>query len=204
MAKKNYYAVKDGYKKGIFNSWEECRKLVTGYPNAQYKGFSTLEEAENYMNNAQNICENKSDCVVAYVDGSFDAKSMVYSYGCAIILPDGTVQEFSGNGNNKENAKLRNVTGEMLGAMVATKYAIKQGYKYIDICYDYSGIEQWVVGNWKAKTKLTREYANAMREWSREINIDFTKVEAHTNVMYNERADQLAKEALKKYKNNTE
>lgn len=75
---------------------------------------------------------------------------------------------------------------------------MKQGYQCIDIHYDYAGIEQWVAGNWKAKTKLTRKYANAMKEWGKDIDIIFTKVAAHTNVMYNERADQLAKVALKK------
>lgn len=198
MAKKRFYAIKAGYQTGIFNSWEECKELVTGYPNAKYKGFSTMKEAQDYMNDAQSICTSKDDCIVAYVDGSFDAENMVYSYGCVIILPDGTTQEFAGNGNNQENAKLRNVTGEMLGAMFATKYAMKQGYQCIDIHYDYAGIEQWVAGNWKAKTKLTRKYANAMKEWSKDIDIIFTKVAAHTNVMYNERADQLAKAALKK------
>lgn len=198
MAKKNFYAIKVGHQTGIFTSWDECKRLVEGYPNAKYKGFSTLKEAQNYMKDSQEVCVNGDDYVVAYVDGSFDAENMIYSYGCVVILPDGTVHEFSGNGNNQENAKLRNVTGEMLGAMFATRYAMKQGYKGIDIRYDYAGIEQWVVGNWKAKTKLTRKYTNTMKEWSKDIDIAFTKVTAHTNVMYNERADQLAKAALKK------
>lgn len=198
MAKKRYYAVKSGLKIGIFNSWDECKKLVSGYPNAEYKGFSTLEEAKNYMNNVKEVIEHNDNSVIAYVDGSFDSTRMIYSYGCVIINPDNTIQEFSGNGNNKENAKLRNVTGEMLGAMHAVKYAIESGYKAIEIRYDYAGIEQWVTGNWKAKNELTKKYVNAMKAWKKSIKISFTKVAAHTNVEYNERADQLAKSALKK------
>lgn len=198
MAKKRYYAVKFGLKTGIFNSWDECKKLVSGYPNAEYKGFSTLEEAKNYMNNVKEVIEHNNNSVIAYVDGSFDSTRMIYSYGCVIINPDNTIQEFSGNGNNKENAKLRNVTGEMLGAMHAVKYAIESGYKAIEIRYDYAGIEQWVTGNWKAKNELTKKYVNAMKAWKKSIKISFTKVAAHTNVEYNERADQLAKSALKK------
>ena len=197
MAKKRYYAVKSGLKTGIFNSWDECKKLVSGYPNAEYKGFSTLEEAKNYMNNVKEVIEHNDNSVIAYVDGSFDSTRMIYSYGCVIINPDNTIQEFSGNGNNKENAKLRNVTGEMLGAMHAVKYAIESGYKAIEIRYDYAGIEQWVTGNWKAKNELTKKYVNAMKAWKKSIKISFTKVAAHTNVEYNERADQLAKAALK-------
>jgi ribonuclease HI len=198
MAKKRYYAVKSGIKTGIFNSWDECKGFVSGYPNAEYKGFATLDEANNYMNNVEEKFTHSSDSVIAYVDGSFDADNMTYSYGCVIILPDGSIKEFSGQGNNKENAKLRNVTGEMLGAMRSVRFAINNGYKAIEIRYDYAGIEQWVVGNWNTKSELTKKYADAMKKWKKDIKICFTKVAAHTNVKYNERADQLAKQALRK------
>lgn len=49
MAKKNFYAVKKGITPGIYNNWEECKAKITGYSNAEYKGFATLEEAEIYM-----------------------------------------------------------------------------------------------------------------------------------------------------------
>ena len=51
MAAKKYYAVKKGKVTGIFQSWEECRNAVEGYSGAQYKGFSTFEEAGGYMGN---------------------------------------------------------------------------------------------------------------------------------------------------------
>jgi len=35
-----------------------------------------------------------------------------------------------------------------------------------------------------------------MRKWSCQVSLKFTKVAAHTNVYYNEMADQLAKQAL--------
>ena len=48
MAKK-FYAVKSGYTPGVYDTWEECKKQVSGYPGAIYKGFSTLEEAMEYI-----------------------------------------------------------------------------------------------------------------------------------------------------------
>lgn len=48
MAKK-YYAVKKGLMTGIVESWEECKLWVTGYPGAEYKGFSTIAEADAYL-----------------------------------------------------------------------------------------------------------------------------------------------------------
>jgi ribonuclease HI len=52
MAKKKflYFAVRKGYNPGIYRSWEECKNQVSGFPNNQYKGFSTLCEAEEYFN----------------------------------------------------------------------------------------------------------------------------------------------------------
>ena len=46
MAKKKYYVVWQGKKKGIFTSWNECKKQIDGYQGAQYKAFVNKEEAE--------------------------------------------------------------------------------------------------------------------------------------------------------------
>jgi ribonuclease HI len=47
--RKQYYAVRNGRKPGIYRTWEECKAQVDGYAKAQYKGFSSLEEAEEYL-----------------------------------------------------------------------------------------------------------------------------------------------------------
>ncbi|SFK29240.1 viroplasmin family protein [Proteiniphilum acetatigenes] len=46
MAKKKFYVVWKGVKPGIYNSWDDCKAQVSGFENALYKSFSTLEEAE--------------------------------------------------------------------------------------------------------------------------------------------------------------
>ena len=98
MAKK-YYAVKKGRNTGIFTSWEPCRASVTGYSGAQYKSFSTLEEAEDYLEGnreavAESSKEEDKDICTAYVDGSFDLSKKAYSYGC-ILLYQGERREIS-------------------------------------------------------------------------------------------------------------
>lgn len=50
MAKKKYYAVKEGMVRGIFESWKECEQAVKGYPRAIYKSFSRRELAEEFLN----------------------------------------------------------------------------------------------------------------------------------------------------------
>lgn len=47
LATKNkYYVVWEGKDIGIFSSWHACKKSVSGYPNAKYKGFPSKELAE--------------------------------------------------------------------------------------------------------------------------------------------------------------
>lgn len=134
--------------------------------------------------------------LVAYVDGSYEHSVKRYAFGCVFILPDDTVYVENGSGSNPDTAQLRNVSGEMLGAMFAVRWAIRNGFSRIELRYDYEGIEKWVTGEWKSKTELTQKYAAAMRRWMESIQMRFTKVAAHTNVYYNELADRLAKDGL--------
>ena len=209
MAKKKIYAVKKGKTVGTFKTWEECKAAVDGYPGAEYRGFATEEEAKAYLwgagSSALDIpalaaAREREEClpdqVIAYVDGSFDEKIGKYAFGCVILTPDGeTIRRF-GNGDNPESMALRNVTGEMLGAMYAVKWCDKNGYSAVEICYDYMGIEMWATGGWKAKNSLTQKYSAFMRENGRKLHISFRKVAAHTGERYNEEADKLAKTGL--------
>lgn len=212
MAAKRYYCVKKGKVTGMFQSWEECRKSVEGFPGAQYKGFGTYEEACKYLGIAQGAEEESpveaiektegSEAadggrkLIVYVDGSYDDSIKRYAFGCVFILPDGKIYVECGNGNNPQSLQQRNVTGEMLGAMYAVKTAMLNEYTQVELRYDYEGIESWVSGEWRTKTELTAKYAAAMREWARSIKISFVKVPAHSNVKYNELADKLAKIGL--------
>lgn len=47
--KKKYYAVANGFHRGIFDQWWRCRLEVSGYSSAVFKSFETLEEAMNFM-----------------------------------------------------------------------------------------------------------------------------------------------------------
>lgn len=50
MAKKvKFYAVWQGREKGVFSSWDECKKQVEGFEGAQYKSFDSKAEAENAL-----------------------------------------------------------------------------------------------------------------------------------------------------------
>lgn len=204
--KSNFYAIKIGKQPGIYKSWDECKSYVEGFSGALYKGFQTRHEAEDYLsgkhsavNSIKNGIQNKEVDITCYVDGSYDEKTSVYGYGFVAIFKDGTIKEFFGANNDTETARIRNVAGEMLGAMFAVKYARNKRCKSIKICHDYTGIEYWANGYWKANNKFTAGYADYMQRNGKEIDIYFEKVEAHTGVELNERADQLAKYAVNNF-----
>lgn len=205
MAKKknNFYAVKQGKNPGIYKTWDECKAQVEGFSGALYKGFSTRKEAEIYLSgNVEPVIgsdKSKGADITIYVDGSFDVATNVYGYGCVVIKKDGSIEQYYGAGNNPECVLLRNVAGEMLAAMSAVRYAIRSGCKSVNICYDYSGIEMWAIGAWKANNDLTLKYSTSMKEWQDEIAISFQKVAAHTGEKYNEMVDKLAKYAVSNF-----
>lgn len=45
----SYYAVKEGYKPGVYNTWNECAEQVKGYSNAKYKKFDSLDDAKKFV-----------------------------------------------------------------------------------------------------------------------------------------------------------
>ena len=209
MAKKKIYAVRKGKTTGIFYSWDECSASVNGYPGAEYKSFTTKEEANSYLGNsfAVQIEEEKKDqkntaldgtesTLTAYVDGSFDPSIGKYAFGCILLTPDGEIIRESGNGQDPESLAIRNVAGEMLGARYAVQWAINHGYPSLTIYYDYEGIAKWAKGDWKAKNKRTQQYAEFMNGKRSYIQLSFQKVKAHSGDHYNEEVDKLAKSAL--------
>jgi hypothetical protein len=60
MKKSKFYAVKRGRKRGIYESWDECKEQTDGYPNVSYKGFETREEAESWLG-AEEVPEHSPD-----------------------------------------------------------------------------------------------------------------------------------------------
>lgn len=194
MANK-YYAIKVGRKTGIYNSWNECKEYVDGYPNAIYKSFNKLKDAEEFINGHEQIRFNKNTEMIAYIDGSYDDTLKRYSYG-VIIFFNGQKLEFSKSDNDKELIEIRNVAGELKASIFAMNYAINNKVKNLDIYYDYNGIAMWASGQWKANLPFTKEYANYAKKVMNIVKINFIKVESHTGDKYNEEVDKLARAAL--------
>lgn len=206
MAK--YYAVKRGRTTGVFTSWPECQNSVTGYPGAAFKSFKTEEEAWSFVNSGNgntqqdNFSEEElekriadNNKVTAFVDGSYDDSKKEYSYGL-VALGIGKVYEDYCADFEPITVEMRNVAGEILGAVTAMEYCLENNIGELDLYYDYEGIEKWATGEWKCNKVKTKEYKSFVDSIKNKLKITFHKVPAHTGVAYNERADMLAKKAL--------
>lgn len=192
MAK--FYAVKKGKQPGIYQTWDECKQQVHGFSGAVYKSFSSLQEAQDFLVEKKDVIFHEG--IIAYVDGSFNIKTKEYGYGCVIIEGQKVIKKLYGKGNRQELVSMRNVSGEILGALTAIKFALDHHYTQICIYYDYEGIEKWATGVWKANKVATQQYAKIVHDFQEKIDIRFIKVLAHSGDTFNEMADQLAKKAV--------
>lgn len=134
----------------------------------------------------------KKNHAVAYVDGSYSNNTA--GYGVVFFYEDAKEPEyFSGR---CKNASMNNVSGEIEASLFAVNKALEYGCSSIDICYDYTGIEYWATGVWRAKKKETMAYRDQMNFFKGMIDIQFHHVEAHTGDRWNEKADDLAINAV--------
>lgn len=188
-----YYAVKGIDYKNIFNTWDEAKDAISKVEKVKYKSFSTLEEANAFLNDEEvsdNVDEPK-----CYIDGSFDSISNRYSFGGVLIIGS-DVQTFKKGYEPDEYAEFRNVAGEIKGAAFIINYCANRNIPRLHIFYDYIGIEKWYKGEWKANTIIAQKYVEFADNIRNRIEVIFHKVKSHTNNKYNDMADKLAKEAL--------
>lgn len=217
---KKYYAVKVGATTGIFETWEECKASVDGYPGALYKSFKNISDAYAYLgwegqqmsifnmdsfadsSKTTSITKETHDSdkplstatkAVAYVDGSFNKETNVFGYG-VVLFHNGEELHFSQAFDDSEMASMRNVAGEIYGSIAAMRYAVEHKIKNLSIYYDYMGIAKWCTGEWKTGKAGTIAYKKYYDKIKHKVKVTFYKVKGHSGDKYNDLADKLAKE----------
>lgn len=91
-----FYAVKTGRKPGVYRTWDEAKKQVDGFSNAEYKSFENITDATAYLNlsaeSKQKIMQYRQDKLqhalnkVAQKEAKRSQKSNDYF---AVIYTDG-------------------------------------------------------------------------------------------------------------------
>lgn len=216
-----FYAVLDGHSKKpmILETWDQCRKEVTGAKGVRFKSFPTRDEALSFLRmhgedlpaekkelgkqpvekeeEVEAALKEEEDSVIIYVDGSYELSTERYAYGL-VVVHEGKEVHAECEALKGEYSAMRNVAGEVMGAMKAMTYAAKENYKHLVLYFDYQGIESWALGTWKRNNELTRGYHAFYQTMKKELEVTFRKVKGHSGDQYNDRADELAKSAFLK------
>lgn len=139
-----FYAVRKGYERGIYGSWDEAKPLVTGYPGAEYKSFRALMDAEAYM------CAGSTDKVVEQ-----GADALYASCGCCAWMIGGTA---SGVAVRCDGSSVAQELSSVLCGLHLC------GRRDLVIHTRYNGCKAWNSGSWMCRTELSAGYVDAMRE----------------------------------------
>lgn len=204
-----YYAVRGGLEGNkIYTTWAECEKNVKGVADVRYKRFGTKQDALDFMNNVQlhgyeqlsfdmpgSGTETTGKKAEAYVDGSYNIDTCEYACGVVMLIDNREIC-MSHKYDDPGMAKMRNVAGEIEGAMEAVKWALEHDVKFLTIYHDYQGISSWPDGDWNTNNRYTLEYAAYVTKAREYMDVTFVKVKGHSGDVYNDMADRLAKDAL--------
>lgn len=197
-----FYVVKKGKQTGIFETWTECQAVIQGVKGAEYKSFMSKSEAEAYLEDKDVWVEqvqrdNQAGYLVAFTDGSYDKNLNRYSCGVQLIKPNGEEENIRWFGSNEKYLSEKNVTGEVFGVINALDWAISNNYYKIKIYHDYEGLNKWLTGEWTAKSNVAKMYTNLFNSKFRTLlQVEFIKIKGHSNIIYNNKADALARMAL--------
>lgn len=216
MAKKKFYAIKRGYKPGIYTSWGEAEHQVKGFSGARYKGFSTKEEAVLWLEEGQESVSVKNKLspqkkevqkkaekpvkkgeIIIYTDGGAIGNPGPGGYGALILTQEGE-KEFSGGYRRTTNNRM-----ELQGCIVALQnLSEKQGkiILYSDSSYVVNGmskgwVKNWQRNGWRKADKqpvLNKDLWEELADLCVDLNIEFRWVKGHSGNEYNERCDRLA------------
>lgn len=150
---KKYYAVLKGYEPGVYDSWTDCQKQVNGFSGAEFKSYTSREEALTAFNT------NELDVEIepTYKPSSKESISVdVGTHGNPGIMEYRLVWSDTGEEiyHSKEYPVGTNNLGEFLAIVHAIGYVRKENLD-IDIYSDSQTALTWVKKK-QYKTSLER------------------------------------------------
>lgn len=179
---KKIYAVRKGRQTGLFTTWAECQKQVTGYAGARFKGFTNAEEAMRWLSGDDTAGSHTAQPAgrrqIHAVKGprlspeqttDTDQDYIIYTDGSCLKNPDGPggwamVARTTANGAVSEQSgghpSTTNNRMELTAAIKALQWA-PAGSRvalYTDSQYLKNGITRWLAAwkrrGWKKQTGL--------------------------------------------------
>lgn len=206
---KKVYAIKEGFDNNknikienlIVDTWTQCLEYVKGVKGAKYKSFESIEAAKEYLNYKNRLLKKGVDsypeeALHVYVDGSYNVKSKKYSYGF-VAVRNNVVEYIESAARENLKSNIRQIAGELEGAIKAVEYALNAGDKKVVVFHDYEGIFHHATGSWERKEESSENYYSKMKKlFAQGIEVIFVKVDSHTGDFYNELVDECCKYEL--------
>lgn len=171
MAKKKqkYYVVWEGYKPGVYLTWDGCNAQIKGYAGAKFKSYPTHEAAKQAFGESysEHIGTAKKTKVVRTIDHS-DVIWESLSVDAACSGSPG-IMEYRGvwTGDAAQVFHMgpynwgTNNVGEFLALIHGLAYLKKNGMEEIPIYSDSRTAMSWL-RNKKIKTTLERRSSNVI------------------------------------------
>ena len=212
-AAKKYYAVARGRKPGIYRLWagaEGAEAQVRGWAGALYKGFATLDEARQWMDNprsgrrvsapvkaqALSLPVASPDGVTIYTDGACRGNPGPGGYGAIIVAERERIELAKGYRWTTNNRMELMACIAALGSLKAPAEVTL----FTDSRYVVHGIDRGWARKWRANgwMRTKSEAAQNSDLWAELLTlcdrhrVRFVWIEGHAGHPENERCDRLA------------
>jgi ribonuclease HI len=219
---KQYYAVVQGHKPGIYNEWfgpNGAAEQVQGFPEAIYKGFYTEEEMREWLSQYSNtdfVQDRFGDIIDQPISMPINDLDEFLEQGNIVMYSDGAALNNPGPGgygvvllHKKRRKELSegfrlttNNRMELLGCIAGLK-ELKFRCSVVvvtDSRYVVDGITKGWAKGWRSKNwmRTRKEKAENSDLWAQLLDlcdqheVQFRWVKGHAGNVENERCDQLA------------
>ena len=212
-----FYAVKKGRKTGIFTTWAECQKQVSGFPKAEFKSFISKQEADDWLKEIKSSNENrrKNYSVIVYTDGGSrnhgnkkgehvkknDKAAWAYLIKYQGSIISDTDGEYGSTNNRMEimalkksllDLKQRELQNEKILVVLDSKYVLDAITK--------RWLQSWEKNGWKTSAGTGVKNKELWMEISRLLpefpNLDYQWTKGHANDEGNNLVDELLNKTM--------
>lgn len=168
-SKKKYYVVWAGLVPGIYETWNECKQQITGFPGAKYKSFKTKNEAQTaYSSDYSKSINSKKKSIKGTSKVGIVKKSISVDAACS---GNPGVMEYRGVWTSDASEIFRkgpypnatNNIGEFLALVHILALLKKNKESHLPIYSDSRTAMAWVRKK-KANTKHFEKYDNPKLE----------------------------------------
>lgn len=212
-----FYAVKKGRKTGIFTTWAECQKQVSGFPKAEFKSFISKQEADNWLKEIKSSNENrrKSYSVIVYTDGGSrnhgnkkgehvkknDKAAWAYLIKYQGSIISDTDGEYGSTNNRMEIMALKKALLDLKQRELQNeKILVVLDSKYVLDAITKRWLQLWEKNGWKTSAgtgvknkELWMEISRLLPEFS---NLDYQWTKGHANDEGNNLVDELLNKTM--------